>query len=173
MMHFREGPMRALLIFAVVLSVAPVHAQTSTTNRFKNGSATVCETRASRVAHRPAQGAGRRAPARPARRKSIRTESGKCLEPVQRPCFCGCGTVRCNSTPPTNRSCVCQEGTGVAWKDNSGCLTRRHWLRLCAFDGGAPARETIEGRGMRSATAPPMLAALVRSQSRQRGSCRQ
>jgi hypothetical protein len=37
--------MRALLIFAVVLVAAPVHAQTSTTNCFKNGAATVCETR--------------------------------------------------------------------------------------------------------------------------------
>jgi hypothetical protein len=37
--------MRALLIFAVVLAAAPVHAQASTTNCFKNGAATVCETR--------------------------------------------------------------------------------------------------------------------------------
>jgi hypothetical protein len=45
LLHLREGPMRALLIFAVMLAAAPALAQTSTTNCFKNGSATVCETR--------------------------------------------------------------------------------------------------------------------------------
>src|SRR4029077_18135821 len=47
--------------------------------------------------------------------------------------------------PPANRSRVCQEGTRVAWKDNPGCLTRRHGLRPCAPGSRAPARETYRG----------------------------